>query len=223
MKIFFKQPKCDFSLKHYEMILRLIKEKYKFSSFLEKPDNKIHRVYMRHDIDIDLNRALLLAEIEHKNEVVSTFFIQLSTPFYNPFNKKEADIIKEIKKLGHYIGLHYNGPYNNCIDGLEKQRKGIIYNRKFKNFISTYQSDFYKNKNIKYISDSNGDWREGCPCKFIIKNFDKYYNFQILTHPIWCDKGNYSIRQHLKNKYLKETITYLDKEVCKNISSYCKN
>ena len=57
------------------MILRFIKERYKFSSFQEKPDNKIHRVYLRHDIDIDLNRALSLAKIENKNKVVSTFFI----------------------------------------------------------------------------------------------------------------------------------------------------
>ena len=235
---------CEFSFNHYEEILKLAKKEYKFSDFLTLPDLKTKRIYLRHDVDISLDRALILAKIENKNNVVSTFLIQISTPFYNPFDEKNVKIIKEIKKLGHYVGLHYNGPVDLSDFKLEKnielqldmlssffqidkvvsfhQPSKKLFNKKFKNFISTYEPNFYKNKNIKYISDSKGGWREGCACKFIAENSDKYYNLQILTHPIWWDKENYSVRQHLDNKYLKETIAYFKKEFCENISSYCK-
>ena len=203
---------------------------------------KTKRIYLRHDVDVSLDRALILAKIENKNNVVSTFLIQVCTPFYNPFDEKNIKIIREIKRLGHHIGLHYN--WQNDLSGLkleaniELQLKTLnsffsvdkivsfhqpskkLFNKKFRNFISTYESCFYNNEKIKYISDSKGSWRQGCACKFITENFDKYYNFQILTHPIWWDKGKNSVRKHLKNKYLKEIIMYLDKELCKNISSY---
>lgn len=34
---------------------------------------------------------------------------------------------------------------------------------------------------VKYISDSSGIWREGCPCGYL----DRYPRLQMLVHPIW--------------------------------------
>lgn len=34
---------------------------------------------------------------------------------------------------------------------------------------------------VKYISDSSGIWREGCPCGYL----DRYPRLQLLVHPIW--------------------------------------
>ena len=34
---------------------------------------------------------------------------------------------------------------------------------------------------LKYVSDSGGEWRSGCPCGYI----DKFPVMQILVHPLW--------------------------------------
>jgi hypothetical protein len=43
----------------------------------------------------------------------------------------------------------------------------------------SYSNEF--TKEMKYLSDSSGIWREGCCCKHL-GNHDR---FQILTHPEW--------------------------------------
>lgn len=65
-------------------------------------------VILRHDVDFSLEAALRFAELEYKNGVQSTYFILLSTGFYNPLHKKARDILKEIKVMGHEIGLHFD-------------------------------------------------------------------------------------------------------------------
>ena len=63
---------------------------------------------MRHDIDFSLIKALKFAELEHGLGVASTYFVLLSTDFYNPASAKSIDIIHRIAKLGHGIGLHFD-------------------------------------------------------------------------------------------------------------------
>ena len=63
---------------------------------------------LRHDVDFSLDYALKLAKKEAKNEIKSTYFILLHGEYYNPFDKKNTKIIKEISNLGHEIGLHYD-------------------------------------------------------------------------------------------------------------------
>ena len=41
--------------------------------------------------------------------------------------------------------------------------------------------DDHFQRDVKYISDSSGIWREGCPCAYL----DKHLRLQILVHPIW--------------------------------------
>jgi len=197
MRNLIKKTKCDFSFEHYEEILKLAKRKYKFSSFLERPDNEVNRIYLRHDIDLILDKALLLAKIEHKNKAMATYFLQIDSPFYNPFTKENLEIIKEIRSLKHYVGLHFNekvcqftsrkgeGEINAQFDifqtffpmvkvvSFHRPSKEIL-NRKLnlRGIVSTYEPDFFQK--VKYFSDSGGDWREGCPCEILAHG--KYFN-----------------------------------------------
>lgn len=58
-----------------------------------------------------------------------------------------------------------------------------------KEFDSSIQNNAYEDrffKDMKYISDSNGNWREGCACQHVGK-FDK---MQILMHPeLWFEES----------------------------------
>ena len=98
----------NFTLNSYENLLSLIKENhYEICSYEDYQLNP-RCVILRHDVDLSLEAALRFAELEYKNGVQSTYFILLSTSFYNLFERKANDAIKKIKNLGHDIGLHFD-------------------------------------------------------------------------------------------------------------------
>ena len=82
-----------------------IKKTHKILTFGNSSDKD---VILRHDVDASLEAALKMAELENKINVSSTYFILLSSEFYNPFTLESSKIIKKILKLGHKLGLHYN-------------------------------------------------------------------------------------------------------------------
>jgi len=65
-------------------------------------------VIMRHDVDFCLSKALAMAELERKLRVKSTYFVLLSTDFYNVFSKRSNTLLTEILACGHDIGLHFD-------------------------------------------------------------------------------------------------------------------
>ena len=65
-------------------------------------------VILRHDIDFDPIAALAMAELESGEGVRSTYFVLLRTDFYNPLERGNVERLREIARLGHDIGLHYD-------------------------------------------------------------------------------------------------------------------
>lgn len=204
---------CDFSLKHYKECLVLAKQKgYRFLKFNEyDKKNKYSKViFMRHDVDVQVDVALKMARIESEIGVKSTFFIRLCGQ-YNPWNIITFRKLKEIQELGHEIGLHFEPDFsimNNrdfisdlkfsvkMLESLfsckvssicphEPVRTGNLkMDKKILKEIGVkyhaYQDLFLKN--LKYISDSSCRWREGCMHIFIENETPKLC---ILTHPLW--------------------------------------
>lgn len=62
----------------------------------------------RHDIDFSPQRALALARIERDQEVTATYFVQISSRYYSPFEPETAAVLREIVSYGHDIGLHFD-------------------------------------------------------------------------------------------------------------------
>ncbi|RJQ38236.1 hypothetical protein C4559_02060 [Candidatus Microgenomates bacterium] len=204
---------------YIEILNLLKKRNYKFSFFSQKPNLKNKKIYLRHDVDFSLDTALQLAKIESGEQINSVYFIRLAGPFYNIFKTENVKILNEIISLGHQIGLHFEGdsgidlygksiPKKEAIEyAVEKQIKTLktyfkvskiisfhcphlaksIINKSFKNFISTYSYDFFGK--TKYLSDSTGNWREGCVCN-LLKSDKTPNNLQLLMHPIWWGRKN---------------------------------
>lgn len=96
----------DFSYILYKIILDKFLNNFKtFNQVLENDDNDF--VILRHDVEFDLERALTMARIENEHSVNSIYFIQVCSNAYNPFSPINLARIKEIKSLGHQIGLHF--------------------------------------------------------------------------------------------------------------------
>lgn len=212
----------DFTEDNYRNLLRIAKEKFKFS-FFDDCINNSQTVLWRHDLDHSVERALRIAEIEHEENVTSTFFIYLHSEFYSIFEKETINQIKKIISLGHQIGLHFYPYFYDQFDLVS-----LEYNISFEKHILEYllsisvpylsfhspqiddvRIDWKRNyfcemvnvysslysESYEYISDSNGYWRFK-RLEDVLRNSNK--DLHVLTHPEWWVPGPISPRDRIQ-------------------------
>ena len=210
----------NFTYNAYEEMLSLLKENHYEVCSYETYQHSKRCVILRHDVDFSLEAALCFAELEYINGVQSTYFILLSTSFYNLFHRKANDIIREIGAMGHDIGLHFDEA-NYSISTIEElihyvQKEISIMshglgmeiktvsmhrpskwvldaNAQFDTVVNSYSKEFFSD--FKYLSDSRMHWREDV-CQVIASN--AYERLHILTHPIWYGNEESTMREQLK-------------------------
>ena len=164
-------------------------------------------VILRHDIDTSLEKAVKMAELENEQGIQSTYFVLLTSDFYNTASKKSLEMLHNIQALGHELGLHFDEraygeiSQEECIQKILSER-GILSaildsevttvsmhrpskatlegNLKIPGMINSYGEEFFRG--FKYLSDSRRRWRE--PVEEIIKS-GKYKRLHILTHAFW--------------------------------------
>ena len=214
----------DFTYKEYIRILELCKKHYFFTTY---KDANMHskEVILRHDIDLDMDKAITLARIEKEHNVSSTYFVLVTSNLYNIANKYVRDAIVDIARLGHSIGLHFDETqyaeeeiynrvknekeilekivgHNIIVDSVSMHipsRRTLEANYDFGNdMINSYSENFFHE--WKYISDSNMHWRED---PFEVISSCRYNKLHILTHPIWYDEGFLLKENKLFNFYKK--------------------
>ena len=174
----------DFSYDYYREILFLLKKDFYLCSFFESPrytGKQLDRpvAVLRHDIDLDIDKALIMAEIESNMGVCSCFMFLTNCAFYSIEDDTVSSAIRSIKEMGHDIGIHYDihQDKNSTIeiecsrleDILNSVVKSISFHRPISEYlngpiyigdrVNTYASDLMNN----YLSDSKGIWREGEP------------------------------------------------------------
>ncbi len=94
----------EFSYFEYRNIIEHYQPKIKDFSEVTKDDESF--CVLRHDVEFVLERALKMAEIDHEYGIVSSFFIQVMNSAYNPLSIKNKKILKQLRRLGHKVGLH---------------------------------------------------------------------------------------------------------------------
>lgn len=213
----------DFSLSAYARLLFAIKNKSTIVSFNEAAaiDKALPITIIRHDVDLCLTKALEIAEYENALGVNSTFFLMTQNPLYSLDKKQNINIIENIEKLGHSIGLHFD-PHNYEKNGAlsEEDLEGRIgdeldflskfttnpptclsFHRPSKRFVNGKTNiagllNAYTPRFMEfYISDSSRFWRCGCPVKAVVSS--SYSIGQVLTHPLWWNTKNLSAKNSL--------------------------
>jgi hypothetical protein len=198
---------CSFSYAHFrDMVERALALGFAFVQFGTNYPSEGRVLLLRHDIDLDMAKAVAMARLEAQLGVRSTYFLQVSAPFYNLFERSARDAAREIITLGHEVGLHFdtrayatsmsNGwkPFiasearvlGECI-GREIRCVSFhrptpdLLNVELESMISAYAPRYFSH--LKYLSDSGRRWREGCACRHLPLNTHK--GLQILIHPFW--------------------------------------
>ncbi|OGJ92873.1 MAG: hypothetical protein A2487_09635 [Candidatus Raymondbacteria bacterium RifOxyC12_full_50_8] len=205
--------KCLFSFAHYRSILVCAKKSYTITSFAgtTRARTKKPLIILRHDLDSSLLNAHAMAHMERSLGVRATYFIQLHSDFYSVFSLEGIALVREIASMNHEIGLHYDPAYYNAIgvnfkkglagdleilESIAGQR--IISVSRHLPLLAGQKETFppqvqfnafdpsFINGQYKYLSDSNGVFRQGCFCQHLSPKQD----YCFLVHPVWwTNKG----------------------------------
>lgn len=211
----------DFTRKHYSKCLDIAKKHYSFITYAEAK-TKDNFILWRHDVDFSIHIAKKLAEIEAKKNIKATYFIYPHCEFYNLLEKEIFLLVKEIQKLGHEIGLHFDSHFYSIqsadqLDQALKKEKTLLetfFDTEVKVFSFHNNNDFtmscedweyggmintyaklFKTE-VAYCSDSHGIWRFS-RLHDVLKKAESS-KLQILTHPEWWQQEEMAPRQRIK-------------------------
>jgi hypothetical protein len=196
---------------HYrELIGTAVDLGYQFATFSEHERVDAKRLLlMRHDVDLSVDNALTFARIEAELGVRATYFVRLHARQYNPFEYHTYKKLREIEALGHELGLHYEPGFADAVGEdparmvhrektmleslldhtvvsaaahLPSKSGQTVTEENLESFGLRYEA--YTRRfleGFKYLSESNGRWREGCACGHL----GRYDRLCVLTHPFW--------------------------------------
>jgi hypothetical protein len=202
----------EFTYEAYRQLLDLARANNRNLRFGDLPaDGHASRYFiLRHDIDFSPDAALRMAEFESRLGVRASYFLLLSSSFYNLLSAEYCAVPRQLIGLGHEVGLHYDLACYDVIspgrplDVLLNQADALsqLCGERVKSIAmhnpSVYGADVFQNvrqfinaydprytREIAYFSDSCGAWRNETAATL---QGDLPSHFQLLIHPIFWDQ-----------------------------------
>lgn len=204
----------SFSYDEYIAILEKYRETIKSPSDIFSND---FFTLIRHDVEFSVVRAYKMALVEANLNISSTYFFQAISNAYNITSQENKRMIKDIREMGHNVGLHLyishikNNDWDNAIKELNSQKEIL------EKVTEEKATSFAFHRPPKWVLENRNDIIEGLinvygetffefsPDPSKIKyladsmhrwNFGhpldehKFKKFQINTHPDeWTEKG----------------------------------
>ena len=181
---------CDFSLDHYRDLLRAARAGgYRWAGFDRPPEPGV--VILRHDVDLSLDAAIAMAEVEAEEAAWSTWFLMTRSVFYNLASSEGERAIERLRALGHRLAHHAVWPH---VDLDERFDPVVAWHNPDPEYmwapvdgaLNVMVPPYFDPHH--YRSDSNQRWRHGCPHEDLERGAFTWV--QLLTHPeIWAFPG----------------------------------
>jgi hypothetical protein len=181
---------CAFDLAHYrELLDAAAAGGYRWAFFDREPEPG--DLFLRHDVDMSLDAALAMAELEVERGVAATYFLMTRSDFYNLAGRDGERAVSRLRDLGHRVGLHAVHP-----DTAPDERFDPVLawhtpepewmSEPVAGAVNAYQPPWFDP--ARYRSDSNQHWRSGCPHEELAAGAFDW--LQLLVHPeIWVYEG----------------------------------
>ncbi len=181
---------CSFDLAHYGDLLEAAKRGgYRYAFFDREPQPG--DFFLRHDVDLSLEAAVEMAELEATVDARATYFLMTESVFYNLASPVGRRTIERLRELGHRVGLHAvypNAARDDRFDAVVAWHnpEPDYMRAAVDDATNVMQEPWFDPEH--YRSDSNQAWRHGCPHGELARaEFDW---LQLLTHPeIWVYPG----------------------------------
>jgi hypothetical protein len=181
---------CSFDLDHYRELLEAAQAGgYRFAFFEGSPEDGT--VLLRHDVDLSLDAALRMAELEAEAGARATYFLMTGSVFYNLSSSEGERAIERLRELGHRVGLHAVYPRIDFDDRFDRVLAWHNPDPEYmkdpvEGAINVMEWPWFDPDT--YRSDSNQRWRSGCPHEEL--RAGEFRRLQLLTHPeIWVYPG----------------------------------
>ena len=181
---------CAFDLEHYRELLEAAGAGgYRFAFFDREP--RAGDLLLRHDVDLSLEGALRLAELEAEAGAQATYFLMTRSVFYNLSSPEGEQALSRLHELGHRIGLHAVHPH---LDLDERFDRVVAWHNPDPDYmreplddaVNVMQAPYFNPEH--YRSDSNQRWRSGWRHDELAGGSFEW--LQLLTHPeIWAYPG----------------------------------
>ena len=195
-----------FSLDYYRRILETALDSgYTFRAFRDYETD--WSIYLRHDLDISLQRATTIAAVEKEVGICSTYLPLLRASTYDVLAAGSLRAMEAILRCGHHLGLHYDlifrGDTAETLRGHLAEEVDILhhlvgvrpevvsfhrptkipfeYCLNLEGIIVTYAPRYFKE--IFYYSDSRYQWPDECPEGIFASR--RHSKIQLLIHPFW--------------------------------------
>jgi hypothetical protein len=181
---------CGFDLEHYrELLTAAVTGGYRFTFFDRDPGPG--DLLLRHDVDLALEAAVAMAEVEASLGARSTYFLMTESVFYNLASPEGTAAVARLRELGHRIGLHalwpraeLDGRFDPVIAWHNPDPEYM--SQSVAGAVNVMEPRFFSPGT--YRSDSNQRWRHGCPHEDLRAGSFEW--LQLLTHPeIWTYPG----------------------------------
>ncbi|MEN8220524.1 MAG: hypothetical protein ABFS56_30080 [Pseudomonadota bacterium] len=190
-----------FSLSGYQKLISRAKKTLRVAEI----DDHDLGLILRHDVDLSWDMAYQMSRVEKELGVVSTYYVLLTSPYYNPLTKEIREQAEQMLGEGFEIGLHFDPEAYDCgdeqylIERLENEVNILesVYGFKIRSYsmhnpskhgkfikinglIDAYRADIFNDES--YISDSCFSFRGKKPEVMIEKSKQRLVCF--LTHPV---------------------------------------
>jgi hypothetical protein len=181
---------CGFDLAHYRELLDAARAGgYRWAGFDAPPEPGV--VILRHDVDLSLDAALAVAELEAEAGAWSTWFLMTRSVFYNLASHEGERAVARLRELGHRVAHHAVWPH---VDLDERFDPVVAWHNPDPEYMrapiegatNVMTAPWFDP--VHYRSDSNQHWRSGCPHEALARG--EFEWLQLLTHPeIWAYDG----------------------------------
>jgi hypothetical protein len=181
---------CDFSLSHYRELLEAAKAGgYRFAGFDRAP--RAGDLILRHDVDLSLDAAVRMGEVEAEEGVSSTWCLMTRSVFYNLASDEGERAIARLRALGGRIAHHAVWPH---VDLDARFEATVAWHNPEPEFmwapiegaVNVMEPPWFDRDH--YRSDSDQRWRHGCPHEELAAG--RFEWLQLLIHPeIWVYDG----------------------------------
>jgi hypothetical protein len=219
----------DFTFEYLKRAFEIVKDKFALrllGTGLGSTNGR-PQLYLRHDVDVSVKRALMMAEFEADCGVMATYMFIPNSRLYDLRGCR--DTLRRLNLLGHEVALHFDvdgrgremgANIQDVHDEIEEDcRKiseitgdpvrSVSFHRPMPQFIGGDPTvcgriNAYAAALMGcYISDSKGQWRSGDPVQLLHATAEPVV--QLLIHPIWYGTNHMDPQQRLEEFFLSET------------------
>jgi hypothetical protein len=204
----------DFSYAYFRCLVAAMQKQYLPCLFgeaqarLERATKPL--VFLRHDVDVSLERALTMARVEQEMGMRATYMVLAKAALYDYRSAPNAKLVRELRRCGHEVGLHFDIEAEGVSPDAQREEieRALIssrddlaavlgesvvsfsFHRPIPRFlrgslvVAGMVNGYAMELMAGYISDSKAHWREGEPLLWIEEN-PSVNVLQVLVHPIW--------------------------------------